>query len=71
VYQFVAVTVLTPLGMFRSQALAQIIVLQAVGYVVVIVWGGTGLWRLSGMGNLVRWRGLIASPSPPSAEPAE
>jgi uncharacterized membrane protein YbhN (UPF0104 family) len=46
VYQFVAVTVLVPLGYPRSEVLAYIIVAQALGYVIITVWGLLGLWRL-------------------------
>jgi uncharacterized protein (TIRG00374 family) len=43
VYQFVAVEVLTPFGFSRDQALAFILVIQAAGYVVVLLWGLPGL----------------------------
>ena len=43
IYQFVAVTVLTPFGFSRSDAIAFIIVVQALMYVVVGVWGGMAL----------------------------
>jgi len=46
VYQFVAVAVLVPLGYPRSGVLAYIIVAQALGYVIITVWGLLGLWRL-------------------------
>ncbi len=46
VYQFVAVTVLVPLGFSRSGALAYITVSQGIGYVAFTVWGLLGLWRL-------------------------
>lgn len=46
VYQFVAVAVLVPLGFPRSGVLAYIIVAQALGYVMITVWGLLGLWRL-------------------------
>lgn len=46
VYQFVAVAVLVPLGFPRSGVLAYIIVAQALGYVIITVWGLLGLWRL-------------------------
>jgi uncharacterized protein (TIRG00374 family) len=46
IFQFVAVTVLAPFGFSREAALAYIIAVQAVMYVVVIVWGGLGLWAL-------------------------
>ena len=47
-FQFVAVTVLVPFGCAHSQALAYIISYQAIIYVVVLVWGPIGLWRLNG-----------------------
>jgi glycosyltransferase 2 family protein len=46
VYQFAAVAVLVPLGYPRTDVLAYIIAAQAVGYVVITVWGLLGLWRL-------------------------
>lgn len=48
VFQFVAVTVLVPFGFTHSHALAYIISYQAIIYVVVLVWGPIGLWRLNG-----------------------
>jgi glycosyltransferase 2 family protein len=45
IYQFVAVAVLTPFGFSRSAAIAFILVAQALGYVVIGVWGSFGLWR--------------------------
>ena len=48
VFQFVAVTVLVPFGFTHTQALAYIISYQAIIYVVVLVWGSIGLWRLHG-----------------------
>jgi uncharacterized membrane protein YbhN (UPF0104 family) len=56
VYQFVAVTVLVPLGFSPDQALAQVIGLQAVVFGVEIVWGTLGLWWLSGLGDTILWR---------------
>jgi len=55
VYQFVAVTVLVPLGYARSGALAYITVSQGIGYVAFTVWGLLGLWRLQ-----VRPRAVLA-----------
>ena len=52
VYQFVAVTVLAPFGIGRDSALAYILVLQAVGYVVVLVLGLPGVYVLQGSGSL-------------------
>lgn len=45
IYQFVAVSVLTPFGFSRADAIAFILVTQALGYVVVGCWGGLGLLR--------------------------
>jgi uncharacterized protein (TIRG00374 family) len=53
IYQFVAVTVLVPFGFAQSEALIYIIAFQAVGYLVVIIWGTIGLWRLSISGRPV------------------
>jgi uncharacterized protein (TIRG00374 family) len=43
IYQFVAVSVLTPFGFSRAEAIAFILVTQAVGYVVIGFWGSLGL----------------------------
>lgn len=48
VYQFVAVTVLTPFGISRDAALAYILVLQVTSYVLVVLFGLPGLYRLRG-----------------------
>jgi uncharacterized protein (TIRG00374 family) len=45
IYQFVAVTVLTPFGFSRTDAIAYILVAQALMYVVIGLWGALGLWR--------------------------
>lgn len=45
IYQFIAVSVLTPFGLSRSDAIAFILVTQALGYVVVGFWGSLGLFR--------------------------
>jgi len=42
VWQFVAVMVLTPFGFSRTQAIAYIILFQAINYLVVGVWGSIG-----------------------------
>lgn len=47
IYQFVAVTVLPPFGFSESQAIAFILAFQAVTYLMVLFWGGIGLWRLN------------------------
>jgi glycosyltransferase 2 family protein len=45
IYQFVAVTVLTPFGFSRTDAIAYILVAQALMYVVIGLWGSLGLLR--------------------------
>lgn len=45
IYQFVAVSVLAPFGFSRTNAIAYIMVAQALSYLVIGVWGGIGLWR--------------------------
>jgi uncharacterized protein (TIRG00374 family) len=45
VYQFVAVIVLQPFGISNADALAFILLLQAVGLLVVFVWGGIAALR--------------------------
>jgi len=46
IYQFVAVTVLVPLGIAKSNALAYILVVQAYGYVMTLLLGLPCLWML-------------------------
>ena len=43
IYQFVAVTVLEPFGFSRTDAIAYILVAQALRYVVIGFWGALGL----------------------------
>lgn len=45
IFQFVAVTVLVPFGFSRTDAIAYILVAQAMGYVVIGFWGALGLIR--------------------------
>jgi uncharacterized protein (TIRG00374 family) len=45
VYQFVAVTVLVPFGMSRTDAIAYILLAQAMQYLVLGGWGAIGLWK--------------------------
>ena len=45
IYQFVAVTVLTPFGISKSDAIACILMFQALNYALVTVWGATGFWQ--------------------------
>lgn len=42
IYQFVAISVLTPFGLSRSDAIAYILLFQALNYLVVLSWGGIG-----------------------------
>ena len=46
VYQFVAITTLTPFGISRDAALAYILTAQAMNYVLVMMWGLPGLYLL-------------------------
>jgi uncharacterized membrane protein YbhN (UPF0104 family) len=48
IYQFVAVTVLPPFGVTRDNAVAFILVLQTLGYAVVLAFGLMGIYRLQG-----------------------
>ncbi len=43
IYQFVAVSILTPFGISKTDAIAYILLLQATIYVVVLAWGLAGL----------------------------
>jgi glycosyltransferase 2 family protein len=45
IYQFVAISVLTPFGLSRADAIAYILVTQALMYVVIGLWGGLGFFR--------------------------
>ncbi|GAB4307106.1 MAG: lysylphosphatidylglycerol synthase transmembrane domain-containing protein [Phototrophicales bacterium] len=47
VYHFVTVSVLGIFGLNESQALSFIIAFQGITYLLVIIWGTTGIWRLS------------------------
>jgi hypothetical protein len=46
IYQFVAVTILVPMGIAKSAALAFILVVQAYGYIVMLLLGLPCLWIL-------------------------
>ena len=48
IYQFVAVNILTPFGLSRSQAIAYILLFQAMNYAVVLFWGLLGLAQRRG-----------------------
>ena len=45
IYQFVAVSVLTPFGFTRTDAIAYILMVQALSYVVIGCWGALGFWQ--------------------------
>ena len=45
IYQFVAVSILTPFGFSRTDAIAYILFAQALMYVVIGIWGAIGLMR--------------------------
>lgn len=47
VYQFVAVTTLEPFGVSRADALAFILISQALGYIVIGFWGMLSLWQFN------------------------
>lgn len=49
IYQFVAVSVLTPFGFTKTAAIAYILLSQALGYLLFIFWGGIGLLRSRGL----------------------
>jgi glycosyltransferase 2 family protein len=51
IYQFVAVSVLVPFGFSRPNALAFILILQVVNYLVVSFWGLIGLWQINRVKN--------------------
>lgn len=44
IYQFVAVSILTPFGISKTDAVAYILLLQAASYVVVTAWGLIAIW---------------------------
>jgi len=55
IFQFVAVSVLTPFGIGKDAAVAYILLTQAMGYVVVVAFGLPGLYRFRG------WRSAVAT----------
>lgn len=54
VYQFVAVTVLTPLGFTQEQALGYILGFQLTTYATAALWGLLGLWRYNASLDIVQ-----------------
>jgi uncharacterized protein (TIRG00374 family) len=59
IYQFVAVSVLTPFGVSRDAALAYILIIQALGYVVIVAFGVPGLYKFKG------WRQAVVEVGKP------
>ncbi len=45
IYQFVAVSVLAPFGFTRTDAIAYILLVQALSYLVTGCWGALGFWQ--------------------------
>jgi uncharacterized protein (TIRG00374 family) len=45
IYQFVAVSILTPFGFSKTEAIAYILLSQTLGYLLFTFWGGIGLFR--------------------------
>ncbi|MEQ1885355.1 MAG: lysylphosphatidylglycerol synthase transmembrane domain-containing protein [Bryobacteraceae bacterium] len=45
IYQFVAVSILTPFGFRKADAIGYILMIQAVSYVLVGLWGSLGFWQ--------------------------
>jgi hypothetical protein len=60
VYQFVAVSVLTPFGFSRTQAIGYILVAQALQYAVIGLWGAVGF---------LQYRRQVSSPDGTRLEP--
>lgn len=54
IYQFVAVTVLAPFGISKDNALAFILLYQALSYFLVLLYGLPGLYMLEGRGAFRR-----------------
>ncbi len=70
IYQFVAVSVLTPFGISKDAALAYILISQAMGYVVVVLLGLPSFSLLrearpAALSNATLQSGLPAAPCPP------
>jgi uncharacterized protein (TIRG00374 family) len=49
IYQFVAVSILTPFGLSRAAAIAYILMFQALNYLIVLSLGGIGFARSGGL----------------------
>ncbi len=53
IYQFVAVTVLTPFGFTRTDAIAYMLLAQGLSYVMIAGWGALGFWHYRRMATQV------------------
>ena len=53
IYQFVAVSVLTPFGFSRTDAIAYILLAQALSYLVTGGWGAGGFWQYRRVSRLL------------------
>jgi glycosyltransferase 2 family protein len=68
IYQFVAVSVLTPFGFSKTNAIAYILMFQAISYVFVGFWGSLGFWKYRHM-KLERPSPVDAQTSPLTTGP--
>ena len=59
IYQFVAVSVLTPFGIPKSDAIAYILLAQGLQYVTITIWG---LLAFSKLGGWKRWTAVPTAP---------
>ena len=70
IYQFVAVTILVPLGFTRDHALVFIVAFQVVMYAVVLFWAALGLWQMRAVVSDARYHGSEVDPEPePMTQP--
>jgi uncharacterized protein (TIRG00374 family) len=61
IFQFVAVTVLVPFGVTKDAALALILLIQAMGYIVAVTLGLPAIYRLQGSTSMRRmWQNARA-----------
>jgi len=70
VYQIVAVGILPEFGISKSAAIAYILVLQAMSYVVYIFWGLPGLWKLKRI-SVPGVREPVPDPDPVATSPRD
>ncbi|MBV8866502.1 MAG: hypothetical protein JO210_14000, partial [Acidobacteriaceae bacterium] len=66
IYQFVAVSVLTPFGFSKTDAIAYILLAQAVQYALITFWGALGMARSPGirLRQAIREDGALPSSIP-------